>query len=518
MVLKHCKDEEKRSDNDEDEDQHAKDAKWLPNLSCDEARPSCLRCTRAGWLCDGYAADKAMPNASTSRKNASAVTMNPITNSNMSISSYAIPFRVPGSQRDRQVLHYFYVRGAHEIASHFNVDFWTNTVLQQSHAEPVVRQALVSLGSLHLDYTAAAVPGNNTTKDGALAQYGRAINALRRRIERPDRETLRTALTCCILFYCFEAALGDSKGAMRHLDSGLDLLSTGRHHNAGDVDAFSRVFESLDLQATMFDDGRVPHLVLPTKKAETDTATFSSLDEAYGTFIRLQSSIFHFLTSQLQYKFCTEGSLPTSVVEEKRLLQERSDTWLSAFKQSTCGMEQDKEKSSGPQILLVQWQVSKMLIEANYPTNDNIFGASPNFRAEEILDMAKEILRHSSQDETEPKQGTIGQRCTFSSQNGIVAPLFALATKCSDENVCNRALELLSASRRREGLYDAESMAEIIHQFRTARQQKILCNDQVLDENLKGLSLESLFEQEIDGMTGGMDRLADCPKMGSTTT
>ncbi|KAG6355020.1 hypothetical protein INS49_004101 [Diaporthe citri] len=75
-----------------------------------------------------------------------------------------------------------------------------------------------------------------------------------------------------------------------------------------------------------------------------------------------------------------------------------------------------------------------MLLEANYPTNDLVFGASPNFRAERILDMAHKVLDHSQGGETSLKQDSGGQRRVFSSESGIVAPLFALAAKCSDEN------------------------------------------------------------------------------------
>ncbi|KAI7777645.1 hypothetical protein LA080_003206 [Diaporthe eres] len=401
--------ETKRVDCDEDKDEgeHTQNAKWLQNfkrhIKCDEARPSCLRCIQAGWACDGYDADKASSTASTKGKGAVANVPGLV----ISISSYAIPFRVPGSQRDRQILHYFCVQGAHEIASHFNVDFWTNTVLKQSHQESVVRQALVALSSLHLDYTTTAVCGTGDTKHGALAQYGRAIHALRRRIERPNRETVKTALTCCILFYCFEATLGDSAAAMRHLDSGLDLLSTHRHcrelDNSDDLDNLSPIFESLDLQATIFDDGRIPRLFLSTE-VPRGPAAFPCLDEANRAFIKLQNSVFHLLTEHTSYKFCTADLLPAFVAEEKSLLQQQFDVWLARFEQSNFRGDQDETGNCGRHILLIQWYMSKMLLEANYPTNDLVFGASPNFRAERILDMAQKVFDHSQGGGTGLKQ------------------------------------------------------------------------------------------------------------------
>lgn len=432
--------------------------------------------------------------------------------SEISITSYAIPFKIPGSQRDRQILHYFCVQGAHEIASHFNVDFWTKTVLEQSHQDSVVRQALVSLSSLHLDCTTAATARPDHTKHGPLAQYGKAIHSLRRRIERPDPNTIKAALTCCILFCCFEEALGDSEAAIRHLNSGLDLLSAQRNslefEHDSQLDAMSRVFESLDLQATVFDLGRTPRLHLSTE-ADGDEKAFLSLDEAYGAFRRLQTSLFHFFTTHLPHKFCGEDSLPPLVSEQKSLFQDRFRAWLARFEQSAFGENTDKSEHLGAQLLIIQYHVSKMVLDANYPINESIFGASPNPRVEKILDMAHELFRHSQGAKASLNQGNVSQRRTFSSENGIVTPLFALAAKCSDETVCDRALELLTRSQRREGLYDSGIMAGVIHHFRAARQSQIHENLKLRAESLTALSLEALLEQEVDGKVGSIQSLAN---------
>lgn len=442
------------------------------------------------------------------RKDAAAV----VPASASSIGKYAIPFKVPGSQRDRQILHYFCVRGSHEIANYFNIDFWTKTVLQQSHQESVVRQALVSLGALHLDFTTTGIPGSDCSKHGALAQYGRAIHALRKRVEKPDHGTVKTALTCCILFYCFEAALGDSAAALRHLDSGLDLLSSSRHdqelERTDDLDILSQILERLDMQATVFDDGRSPRMLLSTEVFRNG-ATFRCIDEACWAFIRVQNSFVRFLTTQIPHSSSSKDSLLSSLMEKKRLLQEQMDAWLAKFEQSRLGDDQDNQDYYGAKILLVSWQVSKMLLEAQYPTNDTSASASANARAHKILDMAHEVLDHSQGGSKDVEQDPVSQRRTFSSESGIVAPIFGLAAKCSDETVCDRALEMLHRSRRREGLYDGDSMAEVIYQFRSAKQQRIKYDDERTVQGVALMSLEKLFVREINGEVGGMDKPND---------
>ncbi|KAG8161941.1 hypothetical protein KVR01_007706 [Diaporthe batatas] len=484
------------------------------HIKCDEARPSCLRCSRAGWTCDGYAADKAIAIASPSQRDAGTLAARPA----IPITSYAIPFKVPGSQRDRQILHYFCVQGAHEIASHFNVDFWTNVVLQQSHQHYVVRQALVSLSSLHLECATRTSNKPCRNKPEVLIRYGKAVHALRKRIQKPDPDTIKAALTCCVLFYCFEAALGDSWSAMRHLDAGLDLLLNHcrgqKLENDEHMGALSRVFESLDLQATIFHDARVPRMRLSIEDGG-DHKAFRDLNEGYGTFKRLQNSLFHFLTTYLPFKFCDKDSLPDHVAQQKGDLEDQLCLWLARFEETNFTRSADKSEYPGARLLLIQWHVSKMLIESNYPVNDGVFGSSPNPRAEKVLSMIDELRHYSQGRATSLSRSDVGERRTFSSESGVVGPLFALAAKCTDENVCNRAFELLTTSRRREGLYDSGNMAEIIRQFRAAKDQKKV-NDlkQIPMMIHSALSLETLFEQKMRGIVGGMDELVDSLQSG----
>jgi hypothetical protein len=83
-------------------------------IKCDEVRPSCVKCTRAGWTCS-------YPDPKPVEPKTVKTLLAPI-------SRYAIPFKVPGSQKDRQVLHYYCVQGSGELAGWFNLDFWSRVV------------------------------------------------------------------------------------------------------------------------------------------------------------------------------------------------------------------------------------------------------------------------------------------------------------------------------------------------------------------------------------------------------
>lgn len=441
-----------------------------------------------------------------------------------SISSYAIPFKVPGSQHDRQILHYFSVQGSYEVAGWFNADFWTRTVFQQSHRDPVVRHALISLGMLHLNYTTTHVSEPNTAGSDTLRQYGKALRTLRRRLGKVDSEAKRTALTCCILFYCVEAALGNEIAATSHLENGLSLLaSIDPGERTEEFSALERVLEGLDLQATLFDDERKPRLdLMPDinrgncSTDATSAGAFCNLDEAHRALVILQNQLFHFLTENTPYKSHTIDSLPANLLLQKRDLLERFTSWSNQFDHLKNTNSQDEGTVCGIQISLIHWQTSVMLLEADYPANDSVFNATSDPRTEEVLNLADNLLEHTGRN-GKPASTRSNVRRNLSCENGIVAPLFMLAMKCTAEHVCDRATVLLAASQRREGLYDAQNMVAAIQQFVTARQRKKLQFQEQWKKPLAGMSLEKTFESELNGASVSMDKIAECLKPAFST-
>lgn len=392
------------------------------------------------------------------------------------------------------------------MAGFLSSNFWSKVVLQHSYHEPVVRQALVSLGSLHLDYITTDAPGDETARSDTLVQYGRAIRILRKRLESPSPEATRAALVCCILFYCFENTLGNTQAAMHHLSSGLNLLSSYRRDQRGedgdDLGELSSVFERLDLQATFFDDDRVPCLELTSEEGRETYVddllhekSFSRFEDAHHVLIKLLNWLFHFLTKNACFKFQTEESIPPAVLYEKSRLVVQLDRWLRNFNNFRSQADQDDQTVCGMNILLMQWRIPRMLLDANYPADESVFGVSPNPAAEEIVQLADTVLR-LTRERNKSAEAAKNPRRSFSSETGVVAPLFGVAMKCSDISVCHRAVSLLTASQRREGFYDAQTMVAIINKLRDIG-------------DVTNLPLENYFLTELEEGEGGMDRLVD---------
>lgn len=507
----------------------------------------------------------------------------------LNIASYSIPFRVPGSQRDRQLLHYFCVQAGSEISGYLGAEsnpFWSHTVLRSSHAEPAVRQALVALSSLHLGYgvgdtgdgterhqyqqitgtASGPVPGN-TRNEEAVSQYGKALRMLQKRLDdggapgkgKGKEEQEQTAMICCVLFYCFESALGDNDGAMRHLENGLRILASARDSRRRPclaVDDVAELLGRLDIQATMFNDSRAPSLALvSTAERETGIAelgasscdggdgkegaggAFRSVEAAQRALSRLQNWLFRLIGQNVIYHELPLEEIPPRVLEEKARLARDYARWRIMF---DGFVEQQKKKglSSGGEgwnnsvkILGVHHRLTQLLLESNLPENTAIFGSESNLEAGTLLDAIEDVVRSGSSGGNGDNENTAAAstrlRRSFSSETGVIAPLFLLAVKCADETVTARAARLLASCRRREGLYDAQVMAGVLKKLHAMREQKVRVLEEVpVDESLRGegrgglsekmkgqmqIPLEFWAEDMVNSRITGFDAIGDGP-------
>ncbi|KAH8169439.1 fungal specific transcription factor domain-containing protein [Sarocladium implicatum] len=435
-------------------------------IRCDETRPSCGACTRSGWKCEGYP---------TTEKRLTV----PTSNVALNISTYCIPFRIPGSKMDRQVMHYFCTQAACDLSGFVHSDFWLKTVLQASCHEPTVRQALLALSSLHLDYVSSNPLSSCIASTSTLRQYGLALKRLQQRITKPSPEAVRVALLCSILFFSFESILGNSNSALQQLNGGLDLLRSVQIESQSKIaepECIEDMFARLDIQATIFDDEKVPKLTLVSRRQQDHKATgplatpFGNLQDAQRELVTLQNWMWHFLISNNPYKFLSGESLPTSLMSEKAQLEEEMQQWSTRFTASTV-THQDMNSSltCGASVLLIQYSISHMLLSSNFPNNDAVFRASPNPHAERVLELAESVLEHIQRRDRDWKTVQSPRR-SFSAELGIVAPLTLLTIKCADPAVINRATRVLIQVQRQESLYDTTSLLSMMQHLRKSRE------------------------------------------------
>ncbi|KAF4332784.1 transcriptional regulatory [Fusarium beomiforme] len=372
------------------------------------------------------------------------------------------------------------------------------------------------MSSLHLDYISSGPEGRPVASPETLCLYGKALRSMRKRLAQPSEDTTKTALVCCILFYCCESTIGDQKAALQHLSNGRKLLISAQQETAReeseDMKRITIIFERLDMQASFFEDDRVPVLALPElRRQKADCDAFSSEGKFHGVqdaqqqLVRLQAWLYHFINKNVEFHEDPIDSLSLDIMQEKSALVQEYNSWFAALEELEHREQHDDQTSHGLRTLLVQFHICRMVLESKFPQNQQVFGASPNPVAHHILDLAETLLEHAMQLNALSNATKTPPRRSFSLETGVVAPLFALALKCSDNSVATRATWLLASSNRREGLYEALTMSQIINELRKSREGGLKIEEKV-GTGMESMSpLEYHIPEEYYG--GGIDKL-----------
>jgi len=456
----------------------------IRRVKCDEQKPECQRCVQTGRKCDGYdTCQNALAHCHTSK-----------------ISSYAIPFSVPGSQHNRRLLHFYCVQGAIDLAGYTNSDLWSKTILQHAHRQPIVRQAVVALSSWQVDATNTVVGAGGSQRSVAredhLQQYGKALRGLRKYTTQPlsSQINVESVLICCALFFCYENGRGDHEAALTHLENGLHILKSKELNEQKlvstpiyDHDALSKqvvhLFYRLDCQATLFDDSRTPLLNLSDSLhwqndlTDSRSCRFHNVSEAQESLDILQNRLARLLTNGLSYKNTPANELPQWILTERSDLQELCERWYTAMdyfvsnqpeslryvlenKPGALERVQDGQIGLHVRVLTLHYRLWRMFLRSSFPPNLTIWTMSPNPEAEEILAQCEYLASSTS-----TSSGVAPQFSSLklSSETGILAPLFILAMKCSDVSLRQRAIKQIQMLEgRREGLYDAKIIDRLL--------------------------------------------------------
>lgn len=271
--------------------------------------------------------------------------------------------------------------------------------------------------------------------------YNKALRSLRKYLNKSIDDEGHASpvipLLCCVLFYCFESVRGNVDGAMQHLRSGFMILSkekdkekgspassTAASGEAEDIDLLEQVFYQFDLQATMFDDERMP-ILLSTPPSMLPGANhlsagkFTSIGDAQIALTQLQNWLLRFFISNEEYKFWPEEKLPLFIVQKKAMLVEAYVWWAKEF--DTYSKESPPHQLQTPAIavLRIQHLIFNLLLESSLPYDRTIFDMAHTSKhkgtADKIIRLAEPILgcnSHESLPETNSR--------TLSAENGIL--------------------------------------------------------------------------------------------------
>ncbi|KAL2849669.1 hypothetical protein BJX68DRAFT_237483 [Aspergillus pseudodeflectus] len=462
-------------------------------VKCDEGKPSCLNCSRAGRQCEGYPVPMNGQGKELQRQQ------------RLDIRVYSLPFKVPGSQADRQLLHFYCVEAAGSLSSFSDPTLWTTLILQRSHHQPVIRNALVTLAGLYREYL---LGGNSIQPSGsqlAMQRIAKCHRQLRLYLRTPDA-SVETPLICSILFYVFETLVGDASSAIQHLNSGLNLLrrTQARSHDYSDdiLPHLIAIFSRLDVQASAFDDLRVPILTLVSPEEMSGLVgivpdTMSSLSEAEAALTKLQNWMMHHIIAYLSHKNQSMDQLPQGLIHERFVLYQQYERFLDALSILLASLPVDMMHRA--LLLRIQALMYHAILLENIPKHTPPSSSNPssgystpsspgpNDSLQSALLDTQQFLSSLSAPDT-PRHFTLCSQ--------LVAILYFLCLKTTDPQSQETALALLRHSRlpARDGLWEAQKAISIVQTLlgRAGAGPEGMCRLEDVGEDV--------FSHEIRGM------------------
>lgn len=388
---------------------------------------------------------------------------------------------IPGNTEEKRGFQYFLTNTAVELSGYYDKTFWQYLLLQVSNAEPPLRHAVIAIGALHEDFSKKRLKYSPENSGFAMKQYLKAIRHLRTSLATGTQAPL-TALLSCILFVCFDSLRGQFTAAIVHLQSGLKILRDLRDRGTGDDEVIENVitpiFMRLSMQSILYIDTRKNYdrqafaaELMQCRYNRDVPECFESLEEARNCMNQAADGLFRMLyTYDFELPCCLQ---PVETLEQYDKYSTQIRDWNIAFEKFIKAKSQDFDSKqvrgaallkAHHLIINIMAKVSKPEIEDPRPmievinTPDRREPFTQDFRS--VVSLCRSLITAGELDAQNGRSSL-----TFSTDMGMVAPLYYIAVQCQDMGIREEAMALLTRRPRREGMWDGEAMSRLIQEF-----------------------------------------------------
>jgi len=472
----------------------------IRHVKCDETHPSCIKCTSTGRKCDGY-----------------GLITTALENQTVSILQGKFN-NLPGTSEEKRGLSFFLLNTAPELSGYFTNCFWGQLIVQASMAEPSLRHALIALGSLHEEFTNKRLTYSTQDHSFAMWQHTQAIRQLRKLLAE-GRHAPVTALMSCLLFVCFDSIRGAFSSAIVHLQSGMRIIrdikikatTCSREDEYLVENTIAPIFIRLSSQAIMYMDTRSSSIRMSFSRdlkmiIGDKTPIPESFDTLEATRLALEinvEEVFRLILMCDGKKRWREQ--PPEAWELRKKCSRNNQLWNTAFENfmNTHSAKLDSKQLRGAALLKIQHTGIKIMSDSapsilgdDRSTQEihNDPGTHTKLESdfETIVKLSKTLLSAAEMDAKNGKPSL-----SFSTEMGIVAPLYYTGTHSMNKATRAKAIDLLTRSPRREGMWDSQRSAQIVREF-------WVCEDRhrmLTQENGDTPALSELLDIEMyDGM------------------
>ncbi|KAF2114109.1 hypothetical protein BDV96DRAFT_600841 [Lophiotrema nucula] len=451
-------------------------------VKCDEANPSCLRCTSTGRKCDGYTTAPSSP-----------LSAGLVFSSRPSSPPFAIPELYLESIEEQEAFYFFCKQTSIELSGFFDSNFWQCELLQASHSYPAIRYAATALGAMHRKLKVGKVPVvpddvSDRQLRFALMQSNRAIQEL---LLSPSRKTIGdkvNMMTHCVLFNCLACIQGHQSLALEHLRSGLRILREVDEDLAVGGDEFGphpvslctlrAIFVNMDVQARaiMSDDSLAIWEPQPRRDFAVQRTSFKNILQARAYFESTFNDVLAFMQSLdvcpptsethreavIQELTCIrqQFNVGTGLLEDLlsnpaisvdmnttigiRLIHDQIKAWLEAFSSFDFDGMRDLGWGMQEDDLRVIVELASQLLQAPFDLTLPHGAVPADF-------YPSEADRNYGSGRPMPALA----EPVFFSGSGVLSALFAVVSRARDPLLRRRAVALLLSYPRREGMWDS---------------------------------------------------------------
>ncbi|KAK9424781.1 putative Zn(2)-C6 fungal-type domain-containing protein [Seiridium unicorne] len=194
-------------------------------VKCDEAKPSCLKCSSTGRRCDGYNSN--FVNAKPSEH---VTAVRAATAAHPSTATSAYPTSSHGL---RELARQFQFIHKPVVGLKYAYEVEATGILISSKADPSIRYALMSMSALREKYAKYGDYYTIKTHHAhelrpVFESYNAAIGSLTRRLSHGGHDAAGAALQCCQLFFSVEIMQHNYAAAIQHLAQGLRIMRDWR--------------------------------------------------------------------------------------------------------------------------------------------------------------------------------------------------------------------------------------------------------------------------------------------------
>ncbi|KAL2037077.1 hypothetical protein N7G274_010204 [Stereocaulon virgatum] len=437
------------------------------HVKCDEAKPSCLKCSSTGRVCDGYLAKKT---ASPSKSREAQI-----------LPAYAVAVArgpdvgIQGTDTERQGFEFFYTSISWKVAKLMNLKTSHQFILQASHVDKAVLSAIVAVGYIgrKCRNDANMIPGSANNKpvdDFAHRQYCKTLNHLQGLIsEKPNRPIEFTVITCFLLVL-FEFFRGDYQAAMVHIRSGINIL----HPSVRPLQSVS------SLKQELFRAFSIGSIAAPYTRQLSQSSRylrgFSTLEEAAISLSFLVARVHHYRQFSRLYQRITALELtPLSLAIPGEDVHPNLDAvkcavTLDVFLESVSTAV-DEGESTRIAIMRINRITQYVILSTTLqPITEKYYvSCEPYFR--EIVSLAASVIRQTN-GEIVPVGDIVaasnlqGSRVSGDTMfhEGLIYPLFFTAVKCENAGIRGQAISLLINSPWQEGPWNSARVAASLHE------------------------------------------------------